>query len=317
MTNPNNSVGTNAAYDGRTSVNAFNDVLGLLPRGVLSGWACVPKSGLTVSLGGVSGTRDVAIAEGNNGNRTTINNIPGTPIDVTISAAPGANSRIDLIVAYVDNPPTGVSTTADNPSACGLITVEGTAAATPTAPDDSDIRTAITADGASGTTAYYVVLAQVTIPSGTTDIDNSMISSGGNSGIRSQNIDFTTFTKYASLDNNVTLTNVGGYNYTKIPGTEITVNVKAGETYLIMGTACVYPSNFNEVYLRTAVNNTQIGASAVAGGIDSWTPLSKMTPYMAATDGTAVFSLFSGAGGVSSTNVDILSGSTIFVMRVG
>ena len=192
MTNPNNSVGTNAAYDGRTSVNAFNDVLGLLPRGVLSGWACVPKSGLTVSIGGVSGTRDVAIAEDNNGNRTTINNIPGTPIDVTISAAPGANSRIDLIVAYVDNPPTGVSTTSDNPAACGLITVEGTAAATPTAPDDSDIRTAITADGASGTTAYYVVLAQVTIASGTTDIDGSMISSGGNSGVGAQNIDFTT-----------------------------------------------------------------------------------------------------------------------------
>ena len=37
------------------------------------------------------------------------------------------------------------------------------------------------------------MLAQVTIPSGTTDIDNSMISSGGNSGIGSQNIDFTTF----------------------------------------------------------------------------------------------------------------------------
>lgn len=210
MTNPNNSVGTNAAYDGRTSVNAFNDVLGLLPRGVLSGWACVPNSGLTVSVGGVSGTRDVAIAEDNNGNRTTINNIPGTPIDVTMSAAPGANSRIDLIVAYVDNPPTGVSTTADNPATCGLITVEGTAAATPTAPDDSDIRTAITADGASGTTAYYVVLAQVTIPTGTTDIDNSMISSGGNSGIRSQNIDFTASTDSngwtrISLSNNVNL----------------------------------------------------------------------------------------------------------------
>lgn len=176
--NPNNAIGTNAAYDGRTSVNAFNDVMGLLSRGVLSGWECVPKSGMTVSIGGTSGVRDVAIAEDNNGNRTSINNISGVPVDVPISPAPASNSRIDLIVAYVDNPPTGTSTDTDNPGACGIITVEGTAAATPTAPDDSDIRAAITADGASGTTAYYVVLASLTIPSGTTDIDGTMIEQG-------------------------------------------------------------------------------------------------------------------------------------------
>ena len=193
-TNPGNAIGTNGAYDGRTSVNAFNDVLGVFNgRGILSGWALQPSSGMTITAGGDGSTRDVAIAEDNIGNKTTINNISEAPVPVTISAAPVSNSRIDLVVAYVDNPPQGTSTVTDNYGACGLITVEGTAASTPTAPTEADIRTAITADGGAGTVAYYVVLGSVTVASGTTDIDSSMITSGAMAGITSQNIDFTTF----------------------------------------------------------------------------------------------------------------------------
>ena len=177
MTNPGNAVGTNAAYDGRTSVNAFNDNLAVYTSGVVSGWACLPNTGLTVSLGGDGTTRDVAIAEDNAGNKTTINNISGSPINVTLDAAPGNNSRIDLIVAYVDNPPTGTSTVADNPNACGIIKVTGTVSASPIAPSDNAIRTAITGDGASGSTAYYAILAQITMQSGTTDITSADIAS--------------------------------------------------------------------------------------------------------------------------------------------
>lgn len=178
MTNPGNAVGTNAAYGGRTSTNAFNDVLSAYTRGVLNGWQCVPKSGLTVSLGGDGTTRDVAVAEDNAGNKTTINNISGAPVDVTIGAAPGADSRIDAIVAYVDNPAQGDDSTADNPDACGLIVVPGAVSSSPVEPSENAIRTAITSDGASGPTAYYVVLAKVAIASGTTDIDSSMIKAG-------------------------------------------------------------------------------------------------------------------------------------------
>lgn len=178
MTNPGNAVGTNAAYAGRTSVNAFNDSLAAYSRGVISGWQCSPNSGLTISLGGSGNTRDVAVAQDNAGNKTSINNISGAPINVTMAAAPGANSRIDAVVAYVDNPPQGSSTVADNYEACGLIAVSGTAAANPVAPSDNTIRSAITADGASGTTAYYVVLAYITMASGTTDITSNMISNG-------------------------------------------------------------------------------------------------------------------------------------------
>lgn len=206
MTNPNNAIGTNGAFGGRTSVNAFNDVMGALSRGVLSGWACVPNSGLTVSLGGDGTTRDVAIAEDNAGNKTSINNISNSPVNVTIGAAPGANSRIDSIVAYVDNPPTGNASETDNPDACGLIVVEGTPASTPSPANDSAIRTAITADGASGTTAYYVVLAYITMDSGTTDITANEIANGDSVSlttdkiVKAQNIDFDTMPPIVQVD---------------------------------------------------------------------------------------------------------------------
>lgn len=216
-TNPNNAIGTNGAFGGRTSVNAFNDVMGALSRGVLSGWACVPNSGLTVSLGGNGTTRDTAIAEDNAGNRTSINNISNSPINVTIGAAPGTNSRIDAIVAYVDNPPSGVSTVTDNPGACGLIVVEGTAASTPVAPNDTKIRTAITADGASGTTAYYVVLAYVTMASGTTDITASEITAGATAQANNNIVSTDSIADKSVTADKIDLSTLSGnYSYTEI-----------------------------------------------------------------------------------------------------
>lgn len=188
MTNPGNAIGTNAAFGGRTSVNAFNDGLAGYTRGILSGWACVPNSGLTVALGGSGTVRDVAIAEDNAGNKNTINNISNSPVSVTMSAAPASNSRIDLIVAYVDNPSNGTATATDNPGACGIIPVAGTAAASPVAPNESAIRSAITADGANGAAAYYVVLAKITIASGTTDITSNMIEAGA---FANHNLDYS------------------------------------------------------------------------------------------------------------------------------
>lgn len=200
-TNPNNAVGTNGAYDGRTSVNAFNDVLGVFTgRGVLSGWALQPSAGMVITVGGSGSTRDVAVAEDNIGNKTTINNISEAPISVTIPAAPATNSRIDLVVAYVDNPPQGASTDTDNYGACGLIVVSGTAAQTPNAPSDGDIRTAITADGGAGSVAYYVVLGSVLVSMGTTDIDATMITNGTKASIASKNLQFTTYSGTSAIN---------------------------------------------------------------------------------------------------------------------
>lgn len=187
-TNPNNAIGTNGAYGGRTSVNAFNDDLAIYSgRGIISGWACAPSSGLTVVLGGSGTTRDVAVAQDNAGNRTTINNISGAPVNVTLSGAPTANSRIDALVAYADNPPQGSATITDNYQACGIIAVAGTPAASPSAPTESAIRSAITADGASGSTAYYVVLATITVSTGATDIVAENITAGASAQVRSEN----------------------------------------------------------------------------------------------------------------------------------
>lgn len=204
MTNPNDAVGTNAGYNGRTSVNAFNDDLAVYSRGIMSGWACVPNSGLIVSVGGNGSVRDVAVAEDNTGNKTTINNISGSPIDVEIESAPGSNSRIDAIVAYVDNPPQGDPTIADNPTSCGLIAVTGTASSSPVAPTDGIIRSAITADGASGATAYYVVLATVTVASGTTDITAGDITAGVNSMIQTRNM--ASAATYSDYTENIAIT---------------------------------------------------------------------------------------------------------------
>ncbi len=213
MTNPNNAVGTNGAYNGRTSVEAFNDVMNMLSRGIISGWECVPNSGLTVSLGGNGTVRDVAAAQDAAGNKTSINNRSGSPINVTVAAAPASNTRIDAIVAYVESSPTGSSTVTDNPAPCGIIPVSGTPSNSPVAPTESAIRTAITADGASGTTAFYVVLAYITIASGTTDLTADNIAAGPYvqinapsilppNSVTASNIDFTTFSEI--YDNEVT-----------------------------------------------------------------------------------------------------------------
>lgn len=178
MTNPNNAVGTPAAFSGRTSVKAFNNITGAFTSGIISGWSCAPVSGLTVAVGGTAGTRDIAVAEDANGNRTTISNISEAPIEVVMGASPATYNRIDAIVAYVEPSPTGDSSTQDNPAACGIIPVAGTAAANPAQPTDAQIRSAITTDGGTGSSAYYCILALITRTPGQTTIASGDIKPG-------------------------------------------------------------------------------------------------------------------------------------------
>ena len=189
MTNPDNAVGTNGAYGGRSSVEALNDVLNTFTgRGIIRGWKCLPSSGMTVALGGTTGYRDVAIAVAPSGARTTINNRTTEAINITIAAAPATNSRIDSIVAYVQNPAQGSETVVDNPTACGLIAVSGDVSSSPVAPTESRIRTAITADGGTGSTAYYVVLANITVVAELTTITSTYIAQGAKATLSGDNI---------------------------------------------------------------------------------------------------------------------------------
>lgn len=185
-TNPNNAIGTNAAYSGRTSPNAFNDVLAMFTRrGILNGWEVLPSNNMVITLGGQNGVRDVAIAEDNAGNKTTVNNISEQPVEVEIQAASTTSASTDYIVAYVNNPPEGQALLADNPGACGLIDVRGSGNLAPT---EEQIRAAITADGAGGTTAYYVVLATISIPIAATTITATNITQGA----KSHSVDWAT-----------------------------------------------------------------------------------------------------------------------------
>ena len=192
MTNPDQTVGTNAGFNGRTTPNAMNDILGAFSRGRISGWACTPKNGMTVQLGGNGTTRDVAIAEDNAGNRLTIDNRTATPVEITLAGAPATGNRIDSIVAYIANPPQGAgASSVDFPDAVGIIAVQGTASGTPSAPNEATIRAGITADGASGASAYYVVLANITVGQGVTTIGSGAITAGAYAQLSTSIVDPT------------------------------------------------------------------------------------------------------------------------------
>lgn len=213
MTNPENAVGTNAAFGGRTSPNAFNDVLSgfLVPPtsarlrtgGTLSGWRISGANAAQILIGG-GDARDVAVAVDPNGNAVTVNNISGQPITVDMPAKPTTGTRRDTIVAYVNNPPKGSATAPDNPAACGIIAVAG--AGGNTLPTTAAIQAAITADGGEGATAYFVRLVTVSRSSTETDINTdkstvrlynlSLNYLRDDSWIQPQNIDTETFTPY-------------------------------------------------------------------------------------------------------------------------
>ena len=256
MTNPDNTVGTNAGYDGRTTPNAFNDILGTFSRGVISGWTCTPKSGMTVQLGGDGSTRDVAIAEDNAGNKTTINNRTATPVEITLAGAPATGNRIDSIVAYVDSAQSGQGATdVDFPSITGIIAVSGTAAGSPTAPTEAQIRSAITNDGADGASSFYVVLANITVGQGVTTIGSGVISAGTPAQmwaghLLDASVGSDKLTAQAVWSNNI--------NWSTIVGN--LTDTAFGNGYIDLGTVRIQ-----------WMNRQQTGLNTSAGGFNQWT----------------------------------------------
>lgn len=276
MTNPNNAIGTNGAYGGRTSVNAFNDDLNFYTRGTVSGWDAVPKSGMTIQIGGVAGYRDVAVAQDNAGNKTSINNISGNPVEVTIDTAPSTNSRIDVVVAYVDNPPQGDSSTVDNPGSCGIIVVKGTASSSPVVPNDSAIRTAITGDGASGATAYYVILAQVTVGTNVTVISAAAITGGPRATMSGSHITPKTVNNTQLGDNAVSTDNIqnGAVTSPKIDFTTL-INQPAPGTEV----QSLSITTDNSTYTPTT-DGRLVGIFTVNGGAEGFSFVQTATIYI-------------------------------------
>lgn len=192
MTNPNNIVRVRARNGGRASVYEANAWCQPFGAGILEGTGVVQNTSadMNVLVGGSATKPDVLIASNPAGYKIALDIIGQQAVAIT---APASNSRISAIVAYTDD--LALASTEDNvtgsPASCGLIVVNGTAAANPSAPTDAQIRTAITNDGATGSQAAYCVIATITVASNTTVITNSLISTQ-KAGVVSNDIDMTT-----------------------------------------------------------------------------------------------------------------------------
>lgn len=174
MTNPSSIVRIHSRKGGRASVLEANMAYQVYGNGLLSGTGVVPSSGLTVTVGGSAGAPDVCVAENPSGYKVALDIIGTANLTVT---APSSSKRITSVVAYTNDLSSDSTepTTTGSPASCGLILVNGNTASTPVAPDDTKIRTAITADGGTGTQAAYSVIATILMESTTTTITSSLI----------------------------------------------------------------------------------------------------------------------------------------------
>lgn len=193
MTNPSNMVRVRARNGGRASVYEANGWCQAYTSGLLEGEGVTQNTSadMNVLVGGSSTKPDVVLAENAAGYRVALDIVSQEAITIT---APAANSRITAIVAYTDDLSLSSSedTVTGSPASCGLIVVNGTTAASPVAPTDAQIRSAITTDGATGSQAAYCVIATIAVSSSTTAIDNDMITVNA-AQVTSDKIDFTTF----------------------------------------------------------------------------------------------------------------------------
>ncbi len=177
-TNPSNIVRVRARKKGRASVYEANAWAQAFSTGLLEGNGVKQNTSadMNVLVGGTTSKPDVVIASSPAGYKIALDIVGSQAIQLT---TPASNSRISSIVAYTDD--LSISSTdtdvTGSPSSCGLIVVNGAASASPVAPTDSAIRSAITADGATGSQACYTVLANVRVASTTTTITNSLIAS--------------------------------------------------------------------------------------------------------------------------------------------
>lgn len=176
MTNPNNCVRVRARLSGRASVYEANAWAQIYASGLLAGQGVTENTtpDMNVLVNGSPSAPAIVIAETPSGYKIALDLTTTTQLAIT---APLANKKIVSIVAYTDDlalESTDTDTTG-SPSSCGLIVVDGSPSAEPVAPDDTEIRSAITADGATGSQAAYGVIAKLTITSTTDTITNTLI----------------------------------------------------------------------------------------------------------------------------------------------
>lgn len=197
MTNPNNIVRIRARKGGRASVYEANAWCQQFSTGLFEGNGVTPNTvgDMNVLVGGSATKPDVVIAENPAGYKVALDIVGKEPIRLT---APSSNSRIASIVVYSDDLEiaSDQTNTTGSPSSCGVIVVYGASSASPVAPDDSAIRSAITSDGATGSQAVYAVIANVNISSSTSVVSKSLIApklARSTHMISTENVDWTTY----------------------------------------------------------------------------------------------------------------------------
>lgn len=223
MTNPGNIVRVRARNGGRASVYEANGWAQAYTSGLLEGNGVTQNTvaDMKVLVGGSTTKPDVVLAVNPAGYRIALDLIGQQALTLT---TPASNKRISAIVAYTDD--LSLATTEDtvtgSPASCGLIVVNGTAAANPVEPTDAQIRTAITSDGATGSQAAYCVIATVLVADDATVIDNSLITIknvnlAANKMVNASNVDFTTFGcgNYSTTETDTGFTWIDGKNIYK------------------------------------------------------------------------------------------------------
>ncbi len=158
---------------GRTSEEGINRI----SSRVLSNAGILTDDSLNVAQAGTpDNTVEVAVGDiiigSNSPNNTLADYYYHGWVDTahaeTVTANASGNPRIDIIVALVDL--TVVSTaSSDNPGALDFVVVEGTPAATPVAPTDSEIQTAV------GASNPWMPLAHIAVSNGFSTITDADI----------------------------------------------------------------------------------------------------------------------------------------------
>ena len=192
FTNPGKIVRLRSRPNGRGSVYEANMWAQQHSDGLFSGRGVIRNTvaDMNVLVGGTTDNPDVVLGRLPSGFLIALDIVGQQVIRIT---APSSNKRIASVVAYSDNialNSTDTNTTG-SPSSCGLIVVYGSTSATPVAPTESQIRQAVTQDGATGSQAVIAVIANITTESSTTTITDEMIAINYGK-LSSHSIDLTT-----------------------------------------------------------------------------------------------------------------------------
>lgn len=261
MTNPDNIVRVRARNGGRASVFEANGWGQAYTAGIIDGNGVVQNTSadMNVLVGGSAAKPDVLLAENPSGYRIALDVVGQQAVAIT---APAQNSRITAIVAYTDD--LSLSTTQDtvtgSPASCGLIAVNGTAAADPSEPTDAQIRTAITSDGATGSQAAYCIIATILVANDTTAITNSLITNNV-ANVRINNLNFTNTTTTQTI----TWKNEGGTTV----GTTSCTMVKLDDSGLTLCTmrGAAWANNSSPAGYVNIKSGWQTAPKSIVGGV--------------------------------------------------